>query len=188
MLFPVLEKVWGASNHTIAPSASALTFIGASAAFERMMYSRNAGSATAARIAGQFTQTEMRHPSVRTIILHLARIDKSVKKPLSEQTGLVWLCDEVGDWEGGWQSRHNIAPAPNFNRKYLVEHAWKANSAVGYLAKEHFDKAIQKGEKGWKNLKGIMNTPACTYSHLTGILVTVGGMPIDLGIPPQILK
>lgn len=157
-------------------------------ALQILLHLDSGRSATAARIAGQFTQTEMRHPSVRTIILHLARIDKNVKKPLSEQTGLVWLCDEVGDWEGGWQSRHNIAPAPNFNRKYLVEHAWKANSAIGYLAMEHFDKAIQKGEKGWKNLKGIMNTPACTYSHLTGILVTVGGMPIDLGIPPQILK
>ena len=144
--------------------------------------------ATAARISDEFSKKDMRDPAVRSAILHLAKSDNTVQKPLSEPTGLIWLCDEIGDWGGGWQSRHNVAPAPNFKRKYLLEHGWNANCAIGYLAKEHFSKAVSKKEKGWKSLKGIQNAPPCLYTHLTGIIVTIGGMPVDLGLPPQLLN
>ena len=104
--------------------------------------------ATAARISDEFSKKDMRDPAVRSAILHLAKSDNTVQKPLSEPTGLIWLCDEIGDWGGGWQSRHNVAPAPNFKRKYLLEHGWNANCAIGYLAKEHFSKSGIKEREG----------------------------------------
>jgi hypothetical protein len=37
---------------------------------------------------------------------------------------------------------------------------------------------------GWKTLSMDDSAlPICLYTHLTGIVVTLGGMPVDLGLP-----
>ena len=28
--------------------------------------------------------------------------------------------------------------------------------------------------------------PPCVYTHMTGVIVTIGGMPVDLGLPGDI--
>jgi len=30
------------------------------------------------------------------------------------------------------------------------------------------------------------NLPLCIYTHLAGLMVTIGGMPVDLGVPGTI--
>ena len=48
------------------------------------------------------------------------------------------------------------------------------------------DRAKSKGNNGWKILskyKDERDFPPCLFTHLTGIIVTIGGMPVDLGLP-----
>jgi hypothetical protein len=49
--------------------------------------------------------------------------------------------------------------------------------------------AISKGKNGWKVLskyKDERELPSCLFTHLTGVIVTIGGMPVDLGLPGQL--
>ena len=35
----------------------------------------------------------------------------------------------------------------------------------------------------YRNLRMKETSPPCVFTHLTGIIVTIGGMPVDLGLP-----
>ena len=82
-----------------------------------------------------------------------------------------------------------MAPAPALLTKDLQKHAWKANGWIAHSAENSLDQAIKKGNNGWKMLAKIKSEndlPPCLYTHLTGVIVTIGGMPVDLGLPGDI--
>ena len=137
--------------------------------------------ATAARISDEFSKKDMRDPAVRSAILHLAKSDNTVQKPLSEPTGLIWLCDEIGDWGGGWQSRHNVAPAPNFKRKYLLS-TDGMQLCNWLLSKRTFYKAVSRKRRLEEPQRYSKCAAMLVYSSHRNY-VTIGGMPIDLGLP-----
>jgi len=88
------------------------------------------------------------------------------------------------DWVLAWEKMHNVAPAPELRNKKLKKHAWKANAWIAHDVGNGLQSALAKKEKAWKILSSdSSNIPICLYTHLTGIVVTVGGMPVDLGLP-----
>ena len=73
---------------------------------------------------------------------------------------------------------------PHLETSELKKHAWNANAWVG-LASEKGLATLLKGKRNQhQNLPE--NLPLCIYTHLAGLMVTIGGMPVDLGVPGTI--
>jgi hypothetical protein len=69
----------------------------------------------------------------------------------------------------------------------LKKHAWQANAWIAHDVGNGLQVAINKKSNGWKTLKGEeTKLPVCLYTHLSGIVVTLGGLPVDLGLPGDI--
>ena len=80
-------------------------------------------------------------------------------------------------------------PSTGFVTKDLQKHAWQANGWIAFGDEEVFTKAKKKATNGWKLLadkKSESDFPPCLYTHITGVVVTIGGMPVDLGLPGDI--
>ena len=143
---------------------------------------------TATKIAEELGKNKSRHPHLRSLLRHLDSLGQTLAAS-SEPTGIEWLRDSGLDWVNAWPYRHTVAPAPALLTKDLQKHAWKANGWIAHSAENSLDQAIKKGNNGWKMLAKIKSEndlPACLYTHLTGVIVTIGGMPVDLGLPGDI--
>ena len=138
---------------------------------------------TAADMTEKLFDTNSRHPHIRTFIHHLATIGHT-EYSLNEETGMEWCTDSGLDWVGSWGKMHNVAPAPELRNKKLKKHAWKANAWIAHDVGNGLQSALAKKAMGWKTLSMDDSAiPICLYTHLTGIVVTLGGMPVDLGLP-----
>ena len=85
--------------------------------------------------------------------------------------------------------KHTVAPAPAMVTKELQKHSWKANGWIAFGNEVIFASAKNKSSSGWKLLsdkKMETDFPPCIYTHMTGVVVTIGGMPVDLGLPGDI--
>ena len=143
---------------------------------------------TATKIAEELGKNKSRHPHLRSLLRHLDSLGQTLAAS-SEPTGIEWLRDSGLDWVNAWPYRHTVAPAPAFMTKDLQKHAWKANGWIAHSNENSLGQAIKKGNNGWKMLakfKSENDLPACLYTHLTGVIVTIGGMPVDLGLPGDI--
>jgi hypothetical protein len=125
-----------------------------------------------------------RHPHVRNLVGELARAGHMDMLP-SQETTIEWLNDSGLNWLDGWTRKHVVAPPPTFGKKPLIQHAWNSNGwtamdGVGSLAV-----ARSKKSNGWKVIQKTWpnGLPMCLHVHLTGIIVTVSGMPVDIGFP-----
>ena len=106
----------------------------------------------------------------------------------SEPTGIEWLRDSGLDWVNAWPYRHTVTPAPALVTKELQKHAWQANGWIAFGNEKYFLKP-RKSINGWKlvtDKKRESDFPPCLYTHITGVVVTIGGMPVDLGLPGEI--
>ncbi len=138
---------------------------------------------TAADLTEKLFDTNSRHPHIRTFLQYLATIGRT-EYSLSEETGMEWCIDSGLDWINTWTKMHNVAPAPELKNKNLKKHAWQANAWIAHDVGDGLQTALAKKAKGWKTLKDDNSyLPVCLYTHLTGIVVTMGGMPVDLGLP-----
>ena len=143
---------------------------------------------TATKIAEELGKNKSRHPHLRSLLRHLDSLGQTLAAS-SEPTGIEWLRDSGLDWVNAWPYRHTVAPAPALLTKDLQKHAWKANGWIAHSVENSLDQAIKKGNNGWKMLAKIKSEndlPTCLYTHLTGVIVTIGGMPVDLGLPGDI--
>ena len=143
---------------------------------------------TATNIAEKLGKNRSRHPHLRSLLRYLESIGETISAS-SEPTGIEWLIDSGLDWVQAWPYRHTVAPAPALVTKELQKHAWSANAWIAHSVEDSLDKAKSKGANGWKLLskhKDERDFPPCLFTHLTGIIVTVGGMPVDLGLPGQL--
>jgi hypothetical protein len=141
---------------------------------------------TAADLTETLFDANPRHPHIRTFLQYLATIGHT-EYSLPEETGMEWCSDSGLDWVNAWTNMHNVAPAPELKTKNLKKHAWQANAWIAHDVGSGLQTALAKKGRGWKTLKGDDSyLPICLYTHLTGIVVTMGGMPIDLGLPGKL--
>ena len=133
--------------------------------------------ATATKIVKQTMKDHPRHPHLRRLAIYLAYQGK-MDVPVSEPTGLIWADTKSNDWTKIWPSYHNVVPAPEIESNLLKTHAWTANA---WSIRKELD-SIDIKERAVKKLTWPRQ-PFANHLILTGLVTTVGGIPVDLGFP-----
>jgi hypothetical protein len=136
---------------------------------------------TAVDLAEKLQKCHSRNPHLRSVLHHYADMGHTTSPP-SEQSKIEWAFEQDLDWREKW-SGHNVSVPPHMKTTDLKKHAWRANAWVG-LASEKGLAALLKGKRQHQNLPEDL--PLCIYTHLAGLMVTIGGMPVDLGVPGTI--
>ena len=137
---------------------------------------------TAVDLAEKLNKGHSRNPHLRSVLHHYAGLGHTTM-PTSEQSKIEWAYEQDLDWRKKW-SGHNVSVPPHLETSELKKHAWNANAWVG-LASEKGLATLLKGKRNQhQNLPE--NLPLCIYTHLAGLMVTIGGMPVDLGVPGTI--
>ena len=101
-----------------------------------------------------------------------------MKMPEPEVTGLIWADTMDGDWAINWPKTHNVVSAPSITTNPLKMHSWDANAWVARREME----SVNLGFNGWKKVNWP-HPPIANNLIMTGLITTVGGVPIDLGLP-----
>ena len=133
--------------------------------------------ASAVDIVEKTVKDHPRHPHLRRLAINLANRGE-MEMPGPENTGLVWADLMPGDWQTNWLSTHNLAVAPDLSSAKMREHAWNANA---WTVRRNMEKVF-RGKKGWKKLEW-QNPPMANHLLLSGLVITISGTPIDLGLP-----
>ena len=102
------------------------------------------------------------------------------KRPPSEPTKIHWVLENEADWKRSWKL-HNVAVPPTLDSTELKRHAVQANAWSLMLGS---DVAQHDKKNAHKSLEA--DVPIGLFTHLQGITVTIGGMPVDLGLPAGI--
>ena len=134
-------------------------------------------SLTAISTLENLVQKHGRHPHLRSVLLQFARLGHT-KMPPSEPTKMEWVCDQETDWRQHW-IQHSTAIPPAFEQEELKRYAWESNKWVGLLSQEAWKQRNKKNAHRHLPNEG----PLGLYLHLTGLTVTIGGMPVDVGLP-----
>lgn len=142
-----------------------------------LLYMDRGMKASAINIVEKAMKKHPRHPHLRRLAIYLATKGE-IELPESEKTGLIWADTMEGDWEKNWQSSHNVVAAPDNRTNMMKIHTWFANAWT--TRRETTTKKL--GKKGWKKA-AWPNPPFANYLIMTGIITTVGGVPVDLGMP-----
>jgi len=87
------------------------------------------------------------------------------------------------DWRAKWFG-HNVSVPPVMENVALKKHAWQANAWVGLASEKGLASLMKSKRNQHQNLPEQL--PLCIYTHLAGLMVTIGGMPVDLGVPGTI--
>ena len=142
-----------------------------------LLYIDRGMKASAINIVEKAMKKHPRHPHLRRLAIYLATKGE-LELPESEKTGLIWADTMEGDWEKNWQSSHNVVAAPDNRTSMMKIHSWFANAWL--TRRETTTKRL--GKKGWKKA-AWPNPPFANHLIMTGIITTVGGVPVDLGMP-----
>ena len=142
-----------------------------------LLYLDRGMKASAINIVEKAMKKHPRHPHLRRLAIHLATRGE-MELPEPEKTGLIWADTMDGDWERNWKNSHNVVAAPDNSDNSMKMHSWNANA---WLTRRETT-AKNLGKKGWKKANWS-NPPFANYLIMTGIITTVGGVPIDLGMP-----
>lgn len=139
---------------------------------------------TAVAMVERLAEQHGRHPHLRALVGYLARSGLTSPAP-SELTDMEWATESGLNIDAVWHSKHVVSPPPSFKKKSHRQHAWSANAWIAHGPANELTIASKKGTNGWKMLAKVdqENLPPCLYLHLSGIIVTLGGMPVDLGFP-----
>ena len=123
-----------------------------------------------------------RHPWVRAMQKVYADINIGTM-PSSEDTGMEWAINKDSDWRSQWQ-HHRASIPPILDSIGLKNHSITANSWILFSNPEFTPKTSKK-----KYLQYVPNQlPIGLFLHMSGIVVSVAGMPIDLGYPPVLMQ
>ena len=142
-----------------------------------LLYMDRGMKASAINIVEKAMKKHPRHPHLRRLAIHFA-VGGEMEMPATEKTGLIWADSMEGDLEKNWENSHNVVASPDNTSKPMKIHSWNANAWVA--RRETTVKNL--GKKGWK--KAVWSTqPYANYLIMTGIITTIGGVPIDLGLP-----
>ena len=137
-------------------------------------------SLTAINAVKQLALDHPRHPHVRGVLHELAAMGKA-RRPPSEPTNIQWAVENDTDWKDAW-SLHNVAVPPVLDTNNLKQHAVRANAWILLLTEEGLGKHAEK-----KTAKRLPDqVPLGLYTHMGGLIITIAGMPVDLGLPAGI--
>ena len=142
-----------------------------------LLYLDKGMEASAIKIIAKAIVEHPRHPHIRRLAIYLAG-KEGIEMPIPEPTGLIWADTMEGEWEDNWVESHNVIPAPQIENKRMKAHAWAANA---WSVRQKMS-TLDPRKKGWKKLEWE-NPPLANHLITTGLITTVGGMPIDLGFP-----
>ena len=142
-----------------------------------LLYQDRGMIASAIDIVERTMEIHPRHPHLRRIAIYLAR-NGEIKMPKAEVTGLIWADTMSGEWEKNWLTTHNVDVAPDLDNKLLQAHAWNANA---WVIRKDMPQLVSS-MKDWKKLPWS-NGPMANHLLLCGLVTTIGGAPIDLGLP-----
>jgi len=142
-----------------------------------LLYLDRGMKASALNIVEKTMKIHPRHPHLRRLAIHLATQGK-MNMPELEKTGLIWADTMDGKWEEKWPQSHNVVAPPVINVAAMKLHSWNANA---WTARKDMDSLVS-GRNSWKKLDWS-NTPLANHLIMTGLIATVSGVPIDLGMP-----
>jgi hypothetical protein len=141
--------------------------------------------ATAGSLANALPQSASRHPHMRAVLAHLETLGQA-ELPATEQTGMTWLDEAPGDWVSRWPRMHEAASPPLWTNRALRLHAWSANAwSLHDTAgpSSTMVGALGRAAKKTESLLVGKTPPKGLHLHLSGLLVDVGGYPVDVGLP-----
>lgn len=142
-----------------------------------LLYLDRGMKASAINIVEKTMEKHPRHPHLRRLAIQLA-VQQEMQMPESEATGLVWADTMEGNWEKNWETSHNVVTPPQFTNNNMKNHAWNANAWASRKENEKlFNNKRDAKKLDWSN------NPIANHLILTGLITTVGGVPIDLGLP-----
>ena len=141
---------------------------------------------TAVRIARDLRMKEPRHPHVRSLIRILNELGL-LDAMATEPTKMTMLIDSEGDWMRDWPILHTVHISPRLGSTQSRKHAGRANAWIAHSKDQSVSKYFAKSNL-WKKIpyNGENQTPHGLYLHLYGVITTIAGMPVDLGLPSGI--
>ena len=141
---------------------------------------------TAVRIARELRVSEPRHPHVRSLVRILNELGL-LDSMATEQTKMTMLIDSAGDWMREWPILHTVTVPPRLGSTTSRKHAGRANAWIVHSKDQSVSKFYMKSNL-WKKIpyNGEQQAPHGIYLHLYGIITTIAGMPVDLGLPSGI--
>lgn len=132
---------------------------------------------TAINAVKELAAKHPRHPHVRAVV-HQLSLEGKAKRLTSEPSKLHWLLENETDWTLSWPL-HNVAVPPSLDSNELKQHAVKANAWV--LLTTEGGVVNHASKKVHRPLPQAL--PLGLFTHLNGLIITIGGMPVDLGLP-----
>ncbi len=152
----------------------------------RILLHLDAGrTATAGSLAMSLPAEAKRHPHMRGVLSHLEGLGQAVA-PASEPTGMTWLDEGPGDWVSRWPTMHEAASPPLWTNRALRLHAWAANAWSLHDANGTSSTMVDALGRTAKKAEPLLvgkSPPPGLHLHLSGLLVDVGGYPVDVGLP-----
>ena len=141
---------------------------------------------TAVRIGRDLRVKEPRHPHVRSLIRILNELGL-LDAMATEPTKMTMLIDSEGDWMREWPILHTVHISPRLGSNQSRKHAGRANAWIVHSQEQSVSKYFSKSNL-WKKIpyNGEQQAPLGLYLHLYGIITTIAGMPVDLGLPSGI--
>ena len=128
-----------------------------------------------------------RKPGITRMRAVLSHLEDLAGRGASQRTHRHDLLDEgPGDWVSRWPTMHEAASPPLWTNRALRLHAWTANAwslhdAAG--TSSTMVGALGRTAKKAEPLLVGRSPPVGLHLHLCGLLVDVGGYPIDVGFP-----
>jgi len=132
----------------------------------------------AKEIIVECAEHSFRHPHLRWLIRYFAMEDE-LELPETETTGLCWFDETSEEWRQMWPNTHTVKPAPDNTTSQLQRHAWDANA---WIIRADIDQ-LKPSKKYWKRLDWQNEVPLGTHLLLSGLVTTIGNMPVDIGFP-----
>jgi hypothetical protein len=141
---------------------------------------------TAVRIGRDLRVKEPRHPHVRSLIRILNELGL-LDAMATEPTKMTMLIDSEGDWMREWPILHTVHISPRLGSTQARKHAGRANAWIVHSQEQSVSKYFSKSSL-WKKIpyNGENQAPHGLYLHLYGVITTIAGMPVDLGLPSGI--
>ena len=141
---------------------------------------------TAVRIARELRRSEPRHPHVRSLVRILNELGL-LDAMATEPTKMTMLIDSAGDWMREWPILHTVHISPRLGSTQARKHAGRANAWIVHSKEQSVSKYWMKSNL-WKKIpyNGEQQPPHGLYLHLYGVITTIAGMPVDLGLPSGI--
>jgi hypothetical protein len=141
---------------------------------------------TAVRIGRDLRVKEPRHPHVRSLIRILNELGL-LDAMATEPTKMTMLIDSEGDWMREWPILHTVHISPRLGSTQSRRHAGRANAWIVHSQNQSVSKYFSKSNL-WKKIpyNGEHQAPLGLYLHLYGVITTIAGMPVDLGLPSGI--